>query len=149
MRFIGILFAVIAACVLFGCNEAPMDIEKLKTELKQVDLDFSAMSVEQGMKAAFDYYMDDNAVMYRPQAQVFQGREAILPLFPAGTEHKLEWEPTFADVAQSGDIGYTLGKYVYSYTNEKGELQQSTGHYVTIWKKQADGSWKYVFDTGN
>lgn len=150
MTRITLCIAILAAFVINGCNcEAPMDTEKLKAELKEVDKSFSSMSVEQGMREAFDYYMADSAVIYRPQAQVFQGREAILPLFPAGTEQTLEWEPTFADVAESGDIGYTLGKYTMSYTDENGEEQQATGHYVTIWKRQADGSWKYAFDTGN
>lgn len=93
--------------------------------------------------------MADRAVFYCLEANVFHGREAILPMFSAGTEQTLKWEPTYADMGESGDIGYTLGKYTMSYTNKNGDEQQATGHYVTIWKKQDDGSWKYVFDTGN
>jgi len=107
------------------------------------------MSVEKGMQAAFDYYMAENAVIYRPEAKVFDGREAILPLFPADKSSTLEWKPTFVDVAASGDLGYTLGTYILTYADAEGNKKQGSGHYVTIWKRQKDGSWKYVFDTGN
>ncbi len=129
--------------------EVIMDIEKFKEEIKQADLAFSAMSVEQGMQAAFDYYMAENAVIYRPEAKVYEGREAILPLFPADKSSTLKWEPTYVDVAASGDLGYSLGKYTYTLTDPEGKRQESKGHYVTIWKRQTDGTWKYVFDTGN
>ena len=59
----------------------------------------------------------------------------------------LTWEPDFADVAKSGDLGYTWGRY--TYTSFDSTESPSCGFYVTIWKKQLDGSWRFVFDAGN
>jgi hypothetical protein len=59
---------------------------------------------------------------------------------PAGAQPVLAWWPLFAGIAQSGDLGFTTGPV------EVGGKRQ--GHYFTIWKKQADGGWKWIYDGG-
>lgn len=61
---------------------------------------------------------------------------------------KIEWKPIYARVASSGDFGYTIGVSQITRTDEQGKRQVSTGKYVTVWQKQADGSWKVVHDSG-
>jgi ketosteroid isomerase-like protein len=58
------------------------------------------------------------------------------------------WEPYFVEMSASADLAYTLGKSQSTITSPSGKKTVSYGHYVTIWKKQEDGSWKLVFDTG-
>lgn len=52
------------------------------------------------------------------------------------------WTAAKADV--SGDVGYTTGAYEMSMAGAK-----ETGKYVTVWKRQDDGSWKVVEDIFN
>jgi len=54
-----------------------------------------------------------------------------------------------AFASEAGDLGYTLGTWRSTRYNDAGRGHVSTGKYVTIWRKQADGSWKVVFDGGN
>jgi ketosteroid isomerase-like protein len=54
---------------------------------------------------------------------------------------KVEWA-TIASAVR-GDIDYTVGKATYT-----GKEDSWLSTYVTIWKKQADGAWKVLFDTG-
>jgi len=54
-----------------------------------------------------------------------------------------------ADMAASGDLGYTYGTYVFTSKNKEGKLVASYGKYTSIWKKQKDGQWKVVVDMGN
>ena len=56
----------------------------------------------------------------------------------------LSWTPASAEVASSGDIGYTTGAYESSMGGVK-----ETGKYVTVWRKQADGGWKVTNDIFN
>ena len=56
----------------------------------------------------------------------------------------LLWEPTEAVVSESGDLAYTLGRYRVV----DGDSILSTGHYVTVWKKE-DGEWRVAVDIGN
>ncbi len=60
----------------------------------------------------------------------------------------LTWTPSEAEVSASGDMGYTWGRYTYSDPGSKGKPVVLTGTYVTIWRRQADGSWKVALDGG-
>ena len=133
--------------LLTGCETAE-DTDRAKREIFAADRAFAELSVTEGMATAFLQNMDENPTIYQEGAHPFTGREAINALYANTGDGSLDWEPTFAEVAASGDLGYSLGRYVYTYRDSVGEDQKSQGYYVTIWKKQADGSWKYVFDSG-
>ena len=69
------------------------------------------------------------------------------PPWPEGTT--LTWTPVHAEMAASGDLGYTYGNYVYTAKNKEGKSVTSYGKYTSIWKKQKGGAWKVVVDMGN
>jgi ketosteroid isomerase-like protein len=50
-------------------------------------------------------------------------------------------------MAASGDLGFTTGPWE-AKADIKDEKPQGYGHFVTVWKKQPDGSWKFVVDLG-
>jgi ketosteroid isomerase-like protein len=52
----------------------------------------------------------------------------------------------YADISASGNLGYTYG--LFNIHTTSGNLL-GRGKYITIWKKQTDGTWKYVLDGGN
>jgi ketosteroid isomerase-like protein len=54
-----------------------------------------------------------------------------------------------ADVAESGDLGYTLGRYESRRIGPDGQQVRETGSYLTVWKRGADGSWKVALDIGS
>ena len=63
---------------------------------------------------------------------------------------KLYWEPDTASVAASGDFGYTIGHSRTVRRNDDGTTTVvQTGRYVTLWRRQPDGSWKVELDTGH
>jgi ketosteroid isomerase-like protein len=49
-------------------------------------------------------------------------------------------------VSADGTLGYTWGRYDFTAKGKDGKVDASTGIYLTIWKRQPDGSWKFVFD---
>jgi ketosteroid isomerase-like protein len=61
----------------------------------------------------------------------------------------VSWQPTKAEASRGGDIGYTLGTYELTLNNPQGTPVTDRGKYLTVWKKQADGSWKVAVDTFN
>ena len=81
-----------------------------------------------------------------------RGLEAIVkawtPLLQAGGP-TLTWKPTHADVLVGADVGYTVGTWDRRAKAEDGKTSVAHGEYMTVWLKQADGSWKAVFDTGS
>ena len=112
-------------------------------ELMHADSAFAALSVASGAKTAFLAFATDNAVSFGGGAQITEGREAIgagFDGFPAGAV--LEWWPVAAQIARSGDLGCTVGEAKIASLNHYSK-------YLTIWRRQADGSWKFVADGGN
>lgn len=141
------LTALAAILIIAGCS-TPVNVESERENMLEADRAFSRFSVESGMYEAFDKYMADSAMILRNGAHPIVGREKIRELLTPPPEGTLKWEPVYSDIAASGDLGYTVGRYSYSVVDSAGEATSSGGYYVTIWRKQADGSWKYVFDTG-
>lgn len=146
IRFI-IGFVVLVA-TFNSCQtpSTPASHEKLKSELFAVEKEFCAMAQSEGVEKAFVYFAADSAVVLR-RSQLLKGKEAIrkqYETFPP--KAKLEWAPDFADVSVSGDLGYTYGKYTLTSTDSIGNITQSGGIFHTVWKRQPDGQWRFVWD---
>ncbi|MCX6240170.1 MAG: hypothetical protein NTY07_21955, partial [Bacteroidia bacterium] len=76
-----------------------------------------------------------------------KGKEAIRKQYASfPRKAKLDWAPDFADVSASGDLGYTYGKYTLTSTDSIGNITQSGGIFHTVWKRQPDGQWRFVWD---
>lgn len=115
-----------------------------KNEVILAEKAFAAMAKEQGITAAFYAFAADDAVIKRGQ-NIIKGKEAIKEFYEKQPQSgQLEWSPDFADV--SGDLGYTYGKFTFSAKDSTGAIIQTTGVFHTVWKKQKDGVWKFVWD---
>jgi len=62
--------------------------------------------------------------------------------------YQLTWTPTEAVMGPSGDVGWTWGHFEGHSKDASGNPITTTGRYITIWRKQADGSWKVALDAG-
>ena len=63
--------------------------------------------------------------------------------------YQLTWKPTNGMMGPSGDMGYTWGHYEGHSKDANGSPVTTSGRYMTIWRKQPDGSWKVVLDAGS
>jgi ketosteroid isomerase-like protein len=59
------------------------------------------------------------------------------------------WRPVAGGVAKSGDLGFTVGNAVFTGRREDGGQVVRYSKYLTVWKKQHDGDWRYVVDGGS
>ena len=103
---------------------------------------FAATAKQAGTKAAF-------LASCAPTAFVTDGgklanAQEVWAARPAQAAARLSWYPVLADAAQSDDLGYTTGPWT-AWLNERA---QAAGEYVTVWRKQPDGQWKFVVDMG-
>ena len=132
--------------ILSACAHSRMDKKHLEKELIKTDQDFSQMSVEKGMKAAFLCYAADSVIMLRQGNFPILGKAELIKHFKTFPDKQihLSWVPVIAEA--SGDLGYTFGKWELRFT---GKDTVEYGTYVTIWKKFPVGKWKYVLDGGN
>lgn len=139
----------IASITLASCNMGKTDkTEQYKMEIVAAEKAFAEMVKEKGIKEGFLFFAADSAAVRRGD-ELHKGKEALNTLYgnPSNLQGAvLKWTPDFVDVSASGDLGYTYGKYYYSGTDSFGKKVESTGIFHTVWKRQPDGSWKFVWD---
>ena len=148
---------IISTFLFFSCGHSKADIEKMKKELINTDIAFSNYSEKNGMNDAFINFVADDGVLLRPYSKPIVGKENVTTLLNKNKSKNkkknlnvvLKWEPQCADIAASGDLGYTYGIYTLIVSTNDGQSESEYGTYVTIWKKDKDGKWKYALDTGN
>lgn len=112
--------------------------------LEDADRAFAVDVAARGVDAWID--------VFDPQGHQWDDRNAVaIPVGEPMREHmagvlsgKLVWEPVASGLAPAGDLGFTVG--TWTWTGEGGE---GHGSYVTVWRKQADGSWKVLYDGGS
>jgi ketosteroid isomerase-like protein len=145
---------------IYSCNEKPAHhltkeqkaarMDSLKSDLLRTDIAFSQLSEEKGRNSAFIEYADSGATMLRRFSMPINGRDSIIGLFGRHPDSTivLSWIPMYADVARSGDLGYTFGTYSITIKDD-GKAEKAGGTYCTIWRKDQNNQWKYKLGTGN
>ena len=129
--------------IVEGLGEMVRTGEIENCEFINVESEFAAMSVAQGAQPAFLAFAAEDAISFGGGPQMNRGRQAISAAFdgfPSGAV--LAWWPVGAAIAESGDLGCTIGEATI-------ESLHNYSKYLTIWKRQRDGSWKFVADGGN
>ena len=94
------------------------------------------------------YAAEDVVIKKRKRVQI--GKEALRESYKnrksSSDKVSLIWKPDFVDVSSSGDLGYTYGKYISTRTDSLGMVKRDTGIFHTVWRRQADGKWRFVWD---
>ena len=117
-------------------------------KLLDADFEFSRTSVKKGAAAAFYLYLADNALQLPEGSLPIYGKKAIYDTMLHGN-YTLFWTPVKAEVARSGELGWTWGKYIVKVIQEDSSEVTGYGKYLNVWRKQTDGSWKVAVDMGN
>lgn len=144
------LALVITSIIIVSCSQKtePIDPEALKTEVFKAEDDFKNLSQSKGIQEAFYAFADDDAVIKRENDTLIKGKENI-KIYYSNQKYKkaaVTWKPDFVDISTDGTLAYTYGKYVWTVKDSLGNTQDFKGVFHTVWKKQKDGSWKYVWD---
>lgn len=146
-------YSLVAGLAVAACAPAPAlpDPDAVRASLLAADEEFAAATAANGLEGWLAAY-DSTGIQMEPDHPFTPGipsiRAAMAPAF-ADTSFRLTWQPTMAFASAAGDLGYTLGIWQSRSYTADGKGQVTTGKYVTIWRKQAGGKWKVVFDGGN
>ena len=159
IRLASILFLAAGAfsvTLITGCKQAPVTATAIP-DTRAVDEKairdseaawVKAFATKEPAKAAA-FYADDADSML-PDTPLMTGRQAILAgMKPelGDPNFSLVFAPAKVEIAKSGDIAYTQGRFAYTTTDPKtGKRVGQAGNYVEVYKKQADGTWKVEED---
>lgn len=128
---------------------AAIDKAKLKAELVKVEDEFCAMAQQKGLLAAFQHFAAPDVAFIDTDPRRFRGPAAVRERMGEDKPGvKLTWSATFTDVSDDGTLGYNYGRFESRRPGPDGQEIVRGGFFLTIWKRQPDGSWKYVMDTG-
>jgi ketosteroid isomerase-like protein len=135
----------------YACNTNMKEdsMEKWKREIVDTEKEFAEMALKEGIPKAFLTYAAEDVVLMRNNSLII-GKESLQESYKNKESESgnvsLSWKPDFVDVASSGDLGYTYGKYVYTTTDSIGNAKVVEGIFHTVWKRQSDGKWRFVWD---
>ena len=129
------------ACIAFAQKGDVRQANRLA--VVEAERAFARAAATKGTRDAFLEFLAGDGIIFQPGPvngkQFWQAR--------APRKGLLSWEPIFADVSLTGDLGYTTGPYEFR-PNGADDKPIAFGQYFTIWKKQTDGSWKVALDRG-
>lgn len=117
--------------------------EEALASLVAAERGFAQNSIDSGVNAAFLGVLAADSTVFQPGP--VNGREA----YSAGEDPPivLSWYPVTADIAASGDIGFTTGPFSVK-PKDPAETRRGSGHYTSVWRRLPTGKWELVIDLG-
>jgi ketosteroid isomerase-like protein len=159
---LGVLVAALAASRWAGAQLALPDparatapnpltdttVKPGKMILYDLEARFAKDVLERGGAGFASWFADDAVALGNGEAPLI-GKVAIAKSATWSAKvYQLTWTPTDALMGPSGDMGYTWGHFEGKSKDANGNPVLTSGRYMTVWRKQPDGSWKVVLDAG-
>jgi ketosteroid isomerase-like protein len=130
---------VALALALGACASSPSADAPSADRVIAAERAFAADAAQRGWAAAFRRYAAADAVTLSPDP--VNAHEQLAQI-PGDGETTLDWRPVYAGISRSGDFGFTTGPF--QFRGREGIV----GHYFTVWRRQANGEWRWIFDAG-
>jgi ketosteroid isomerase-like protein len=122
-----------------------------ESAVREADAAWSKAAAAKDVEAYVGFLAED-ALELPPNAPMLTGKESMrkgLSEEMANPGFVLSWQVNKAEASRGGDLAYSIGTYQSTMNDAKGKPVTDRGKYVTVWKKQADGTWKVVADIYN
>ena len=149
------LAGFILVLFVLGCNSQQKSVPDTRAAdeaaIRQADAAWSTAAETKLMEQFYGAILED-AVVLAPNEPMAAGMESIRKLGDnmfAMPGFSIKWQTGTVVAASSGDFGYSMGTYESSINDAMGAPMVDRGKYATVWKKQADGSWKVAVDMFN
>jgi ketosteroid isomerase-like protein len=110
--------------------------------VRQAELAFARLADEKDIRVAFLTWLRDDARVFTPRMTTAKEQYGPEP----GDPGHLAWYPEAMGISASGDLAWSFGPWTYAM--KKGEATLVHGHFLSVWRPQADGHWKVVADIG-
>jgi len=149
IRYLALALVILTIAVSPWAQELDVDAER--AALRTADEKWSKIAGTKDV-AAFLAMVDESGSMLSPNTPILSGKDAVGQWATAVMSNPgfaLSWKPSMVEVSASGDMGYTIGTYELKLQDPKGNLIADNGKYMTVWKKQSDGTWKVIADMFN
>jgi uncharacterized protein (TIGR02246 family) len=160
MRRLYLIGILISSLVLIGlalaCQQppppSPPDTRAAdERAVREADAAWSKAAAAKDVEAYLSFFAED-ALVLPPNAPMLTGKESMrkgLSEEMANPGFALSWQASKAEASRGGDLAYSIGTYQVTMKDAKGKPVTDRGKYMTVWKKQPDGTWKGLVDMAN
>ena len=149
------LWLISALALLAGCSQSPTpavahresDVNLLRKAQEAAIEAFVSRNADHMVSA----YSADASLMFT-NSPILQGQDlkTTIRALAADPNFSIQFTTDRVEVAKSGEIGYTRGTYTMTMSDrDTKKVLREKGKYVTIYSRQADGSWKMMEDINN
>jgi uncharacterized protein (TIGR02246 family) len=139
---------IVLACVIISCAQQKVDTQAEGEKVMQLSKEWSEAASSGDVDKVLSYWADD-AIMMTAAHPTYKGKDAIRKMVEESMTipgFSIRWQPVSVEVSESGDMAYLIENSQVSYTDSTGNAVTQRNKTVSIWRKQADGSWKNVVD---
>ena len=147
------LVLLLAACAAPSSEARSTDtanVAQLRESVMQADLDFAADFAQRRTEGWVSWF-DTGGVQVAPSGETPRGHAAVRAHMQkefADSAMILAWRPVMAEISNDGSMAHTIGTWDFHVRGKDSAATAGTGHYLTVWRRQADGSWKVLADIG-
>lgn len=145
------LIILLIATNLAACKEDKIDTNTEGEKLMQLSRDWSKSAATDSIEKTLSYWAED-AIVMSPGEPALKGKQAIRSMIESTSKipgFSISWEPLSVVVSKSGDMAYMIEQNQITVNDSLGNPITEYNKGVTIWRKEADGSWKNVVDMWN
>jgi len=142
-----VLAAAVGGLFLTTFVAAQNTISSELEALADAERAFARAATQKGIRDSFLEYFADDAIAFNPAPIVAKDRLRGRPSRPF-SEYELRWEPRTGDIAASGELGWLTGPSTFIDHTSPG-AQPQHGNYLSVWRRQADGTWRVFIDIGS
>jgi uncharacterized protein (TIGR02246 family) len=147
MRKPALLLPLLPVVTLAACAAGEVDIAAEEAAVRQVDHDIVVAGNAHDIEGLLECVADD-ARMLPPNAPPVVGKDAIRDVAAAmlSPEFEVRHDLDEVVVSRGGDLAYVSYSYELTFTGPEGTPVTETGKDISIYKKDASGSWKLAID---
>ena len=136
-----VIGAALLAALASAGSAAPSGNEDLRERLRQTETAFAKTMADRDHAGFASFLADETVFMGRTALRGKAAVAAAWKRFYEGPTAPFSWNPERVEVLDSGGLGMTSGP-VYD------ENGQRSGTFNSVWRREADGKWRIVFDIG-
>ena len=140
---------ILLAVLIVSCtHQKKVDIKAEGEKVMELSREWARVAATEDVEKTLSYWADDAIVIQEGQPS-YKGKNEIRQMIDASFKipgFRISWEPQSVEVSTSGDMAYLIEKSQVSYNDSTGKVITQNNRAVSIWRKQADGTWKNVVD---
>jgi len=142
------LSLVVMVLATISCGQAKVDKKVEGEKVMQLSKEWSQVASTRDIEKTVSYWADD-AYMVSAGQPPLKGKQAIRQMVEESFKmpgFRISWQPQSVEVSESGDMAYLIENSQVSFTDSTGKPVTLNSKAISIWRKQADGSWKNAVD---